>query len=46
MTVITQAELSIFKEIEQLIKTAKDSLLTEIVPSNCNCSNRKHQTSF
>jgi hypothetical protein len=30
-------EVSIYREIEQLLKTAKDSLLTDIVPSNCNC---------
>jgi hypothetical protein len=36
-----QAELSVFRQIEQLLKTAKDSLLTDIVPDGCNCSNSR-----
>lgn len=42
MTDYDQAELSVYREIEQLLKFAKDSLLTDAVPSNCNCNNRNY----
>lgn len=33
------AELAVYRELEQLLKTAKDSLLTDVVPEKCNCNN-------
>lgn len=41
-----QAELAIYREIEQLLKTAKDSILTDVIPDTCNCSSRKDKTSI
>jgi len=42
MTNADQAELAVYREIEQLLKSAKDSLLTDVVPSNCNCKGRRN----
>lgn len=38
MTPIEEKELPIYRQIEQLLKENRDSLLTDVVPSKCNCS--------
>jgi hypothetical protein len=36
-------EVQIFREIEQLLKTHKDSLLTKVVNTGCNCAANKQK---
>jgi hypothetical protein len=41
MTETEQKELAIFRDLEQLIRENKDTLLTEVVPDGCGCNKRE-----
>lgn len=46
MTPREEQEIVIYRQIEQVLKENRDALLTELVPENCNCKEKRMRRTF